>query len=162
MIAAIKGACIGGGIDIVTACDIRYCSEDAFFSVKEVDLGLTADLGTLQRLPGIVGFGNAMELALTGRRFSGQEAKEFGLVSQVFGSNEELDEGVKIIAEGIAAKSPLAVTGTKAVLLRSRESSLEQGLDYVATWNSSMLVSDDLMEAVSAHLQKRKPTFSKL
>lgn len=100
MIAAIKGACIGGGIDIVTACDIRYCSEDAFFSVKEVDLGLTADLGTLQRLPGIVGFGNAMELALTGRRFSGQEAKEFGLVSQVFGSNEELDEGVKIIAEG--------------------------------------------------------------
>jgi delta(3,5)-delta(2,4)-dienoyl-CoA isomerase len=100
VIAAIKGACIGGGIDIVTACDIRYCSEDAFFSVKEVDLGLTADLGTLQRLPGIVGFGNAMELALTGRRFSGQEAKEFGLVSQVFGSNEELDEGVKIIAEG--------------------------------------------------------------
>uniref|UniRef100_A0A6N2M898 Enoyl-CoA hydratase n=2 Tax=Salix TaxID=40685 RepID=A0A6N2M898_SALVM len=125
-------------------------------------MGLTADLGTLQRLPGIVGFGNAMELALTGRRFSGQEAKELGLVSRVFGSKEELDEGVKIIAEGIAAKSPLAVTGTKAVLLRSRDSSVEQGLDYVATWNSSMLVSDDLMEAVSAHLQKRKPTFSKL
>ncbi|KAJ6702161.1 DELTA(35)-DELTA(24)-DIENOYL-COA ISOMERASE MITOCHONDRIAL [Salix koriyanagi] len=162
VIAAIKGACIGGGIDIVTACDIRYCSKDAFFSVKEVDMGLTADLGTLQRLPGIVGFGNAMELALTGRRFSGQEAKELGLVSRVFGSKEELDEGVKIIAEGIAAKSPLAVTGTKAVLLRSRDSSVEQGLDYVATWNSSMLVSDDLMEAVSAHLQKRKPTFSKL
>ncbi|KAJ6307702.1 hypothetical protein OIU76_017488 [Salix suchowensis] len=134
VIAAIKGACIGGGIDIVTACDIRYCSKDAFFSVKEVDMGINGGLRDVTE----------------------------GLVSRVFGSKEELDEGVKIIAEGIAAKSPLAVTGTKAVLLRSRDSSVEQGLDYVATWNSSMLVSDDLMEAVSAHLQKRKPTFSKL
>ncbi|KAJ6393208.1 hypothetical protein OIU77_022643 [Salix suchowensis] len=134
VIAAITGACIGGGIDIVTACDIRYCSKDAFFSVKEVDMGINGGLRDVTE----------------------------GLVSRVFGSKEELDEGVKIIAEGIAAKSPLAVTGTKAVLLRSRDSSVEQGLDYVATWNSSMLVSDDLMEAVSAHLQKRKPTFSKL
>ncbi|XWS57594.1 hypothetical protein CRYUN_Cryun09bG0187100 [Craigia yunnanensis] len=162
VIAAIHGGCIGLGIDVVTACDIRYCTKDAFFCVKEVDLAITADIGTLQRLPGIVGFGNAMELALTGRRFSSQEAKELGLVSRVFGSNEELSEGVFTIAEGIGRKSPLAVTGTKAVLLRSRDLNLEQGLDYVATWNSSMLLSDDLTEAISAQIQKRKPVFAKL
>ncbi|PON51880.1 Crotonase superfamily [Parasponia andersonii] len=162
VIASIDGACIGGGIDIVTACDIRFCTKDAFFSVKEVDLAITADLGTLQRLPGIVGYGTAMELALTGRRFSGPEAKQLGLVSGVFGSRQEMDEGVRIVAEGIASKSPLAVIGTKAVLLRSRDLNLEQGLDYVATWNSSMLLSDDLTEAVSAQIQKRKPVFAKL
>ncbi|KAH7570544.1 hypothetical protein JRO89_XS05G0130100 [Xanthoceras sorbifolium] len=162
VIACVHGACIGGGIDIITACDIRFCTKDSFFSVKEVDLAITADLGTLQRLPAIVGFGNAMELALTGRRFSGSEAKQLGLVSRVFGSKEELDSFVRVVAEGIAAKSPLAVTGTKAVLLRSRDQTVEQGLDYVATWNSAMLISDDLTEAVSAQMQKRKAVFAKL
>ncbi|XP_041014317.1 delta(3,5)-Delta(2,4)-dienoyl-CoA isomerase, peroxisomal-like [Juglans microcarpa x Juglans regia] len=162
VVAAVHGGCIGGGVDILTACDIRFCTEDAFFSVKEVDLAITADLGTLQRLPAIVGYGNAMELALTGRRFSGLEAKELGLVSKIFSSKGEMDKEVGLLAEGIAAKSPLAVTGTKAVLQRSRDLSLEQGLDYVATWNSAMLVSDDLTEAVSAHTQKRKPVFAKL
>ncbi|KAK8507472.1 hypothetical protein V6N13_141495 [Hibiscus sabdariffa] len=162
VIAAIHGACIGLGINIVTACDIRYCSKDAFFSVKEVDVGITADLGTLQRLPGIVGFGNAMELSLTARRFSGEEAKKLGLVSQVFGSREELMKGVCTIAEGIGEKPPLAVVGTKAVLISSRDMNVEQGLDYVATWNSSMLLSDDLTQAVSAQKHKRKPSYSKL
>lgn len=162
VIVGIHGACIGGGIDIVTACDVRYSTTDAFFAVKEVDLAITADLGTLQRLPGIVGFGNAMELALTGRRFSGLEAKELGLVSRVFGSKLDLDQHIATVAEEIAAKSPLAVTGTKAVLLKTRDMSLDQGLDYVATWNSAMLFSDDLKEAISAFFQKRKPTFSKL
>lgn len=162
VIASINGACIGGAIDIITACDIRYCTENAFFSVKEVDLGLAADLGTLQRLPAIVGFGNAMELALTGRRLSGSEAKELGLVSRVFGSKDDLDGFVRRIAEEIAAKSPLAVTGTKAVLLKSRDMGVDQGLDYVATWNSSMLISEDLKEATSAFFQKRKPAFAKL
>ncbi|KAL5552543.1 hypothetical protein UlMin_039944 [Ulmus minor] len=162
VIAAVHGACIGGGVDIVTACDIRFCTKDAFFSVKEVDLAITADLGTLQRLPGIVGFGAAMELALTGRRISGSEAKQMGLVSGVFASKQELDDGVRIVAEGIASKSPLAVIGTKAVLLRTRDLNLEQGLDYVATWNSSMLLSEDLTEAISSQIQKRKPIFAKL
>ncbi|KAF4390519.1 hypothetical protein F8388_006016 [Cannabis sativa] len=162
VIASIEGACIGGGIDIVTACDIRYCTKDAYFSVKEVDLAIVADLGTLQRLPSIVGYGNAVELALTGRRFSGPEAKQLGLVSKVFNSKQELEEGVRMLAEGIASKSPLAVTGTKAVLLKSRDLNLEQGLDYVATWNSSMMLSDDLKEAISAQFQKRKPKFAKL
>ncbi|XP_038997989.1 delta(3,5)-Delta(2,4)-dienoyl-CoA isomerase, peroxisomal-like [Hibiscus syriacus] len=162
VIVAIHGACLGLGINIVTACDIRYCSKDAFFSVKEVDVGITADLGTLQRLPGIVGFGNAMELSLTARRFSGEEAKELGLVSRVFGSRKELKEGVRTIAEGIGEKPPLAVVGTKAVMIRSRDVSVEQGLDYVATWNSSMLLSDDLNQAISAYKHKRKPTYAKL
>ncbi|KAF6137955.1 hypothetical protein GIB67_041828 [Kingdonia uniflora] len=162
VVVAIHGACIGGGIDLVSACDMRYCSEDAFFSVKEVDLGLTADLGTLQRLPRIVGYGNAVELALTGRRVSGGEAKEIGLVSRVFKSKKELNDGVRAIAEGMAAKSPMAIIGTKEVLLRSRDMSVDQGLDYVATWNSSMLLSDDLTESIMAQMQKRKPVFAKL
>ncbi|KAK9117627.1 hypothetical protein Sjap_016574 [Stephania japonica] len=162
IIAAIHGGCIGGGIDLVSACDVRYCTKDAFFSVKEVDLAITADLGTLQRLPRIVGYGNAVELALTGRRFSGSEAKEMGLVSSVFESKEAMDEAVEAIAEGIAAKSPLAVVGAKEVLLRSRDMNVEQGLDYVATWNSAMLLSDDLTETVAAQVQKRKPVFAKL
>ncbi|KAM7484024.1 hypothetical protein LguiA_000033 [Lonicera macranthoides] len=162
VIAGVHGACIGGGVDIITACDIRLCTEDAFFSVKEVDLGITADLGSLQRLPSIVGYGNAMELALTARRFSGTEAKQLGLVSKVFASKAAMEEGLRALAEGIAAKSPLAVTGTKTVLLRSRDMSVDQALDYVATWNSAVLLSDDLTEAISAQRQKRKPLFAKL
>ncbi|KAJ4960400.1 hypothetical protein NE237_020310 [Protea cynaroides] len=162
VIAGIHGGCIGGGIDLVTACDIRYCTVDSFFSVKEVDLAIVADLGTLQRLPRIVGFGNAMELALTGRKFSAMEAKSLGLVSRVFDSKGAMDEFLMGIAEGMAKKSPLAVTGTKAVLLRSRDLTLDQGLDYVATLNSVLLQSSDLAEAVSAQIQKRKPVFAKL
>jgi delta(3,5)-delta(2,4)-dienoyl-CoA isomerase len=162
VIAGVHGACIGGGIDIITACDIRFCTQDAFFSVKEVDLGLAADLGSLQRLPSIVGYANSVELALTARRFSGSEAKQLGLVSQVFASKSAMDEALTAIAENIAAKPPLAVVGTKRVLLTSRDMSLDQGLDYVATWNSAVLVSDDLREAVSAQREKRKPSFAKL
>ncbi|KAK2405746.1 delta(3,5)-delta(2,4)-dienoyl-CoA isomerase, variant 2 [Trifolium repens] len=162
VIASIHGGCIGGGIDIITACDIRVCTEEAFFSVKEVDLALAADLGTLQRLPGIVGFGNAMELALTARRFSGLEAKEMGLISRVFHSKHELDEGVRDLAQAIATKSPLAIVGTKTVLLRSRDLTIDQGLDFVATLNSARLLSPDLTEAVMALRQKRNPVFSKL
>lgn len=162
VIVGVHGACIGGGIDLITACDIRFCTQDAFFSVKEVDLAITADLGTLQRLPSIVGYGNAMELALTGRRFNGTEAKEMGLVSLAYPSREALEQGIRVVAEGIAAKSPLAVVGTKAVLLKSRDLSLDQGLDYVATWNSGVLLSDDLKEAILAQGQRRKPLFAKL
>ncbi|GKB59067.1 delta(3,5)-delta(2,4)-dienoyl-CoA isomerase, peroxisomal [Tanacetum coccineum] len=96
VVAAVHGACIGGGIHIITACDIRYCCED---TVKEVDVGITVDLGTLQRLPGIIGFGNAIELELTGRVFGAEKAKGMGLVSKVFGSKEELDHGVRAIAQ---------------------------------------------------------------
>uniref|UniRef100_A0A1D1YKD7 Delta(3,5)-Delta(2,4)-dienoyl-CoA isomerase, mitochondrial n=1 Tax=Anthurium amnicola TaxID=1678845 RepID=A0A1D1YKD7_9ARAE len=162
VIAAVHGACVGGGVDIVTACDLRYCTADAFFSVKEVDVGLAADVGTLQRLPAIVGYGNASEMALTGRSVPAAEARAMGLVSAVFETREEMEKGVAAVARDVAAKSPLAVTGTKAVLLRCRDLTVDQGLDYVATWNSAMLISDDLKEAVEAQIQKRKPTFAKL
>ncbi|KAG0495644.1 hypothetical protein HPP92_000335 [Vanilla planifolia] len=162
VVAAIQGACVGGGVDLAVACDVRFCSRDAFFAVKEVDLALTADLGSLQRLPRIVGYGNATDLALTGRRISAEEAKGMGLVSRVFDSPTALEEGVDLIARGLAEKSAVAVIGTKAVLLRSRDQTVEDGLDYVATWNSAMLMSRDLVEAVAAQMEKRKPNFSKM
>ncbi|CAL4959663.1 unnamed protein product [Urochloa decumbens] len=153
VIAAVHGACVGGGVDVVAACDIRCCSRDATFVLKEVDMAIVADLGGLQRLPRIVGYGNAADLALTGRKITAMEAKEMGLVSRVFDSKKELDAGVAKIAK---------VMGTKAVLLRSRDVTVEQGLEHVATWNAAMLRSNDLKEAIRAFLEKRKPVFSKL
>ncbi|XP_065857819.1 delta(3,5)-Delta(2,4)-dienoyl-CoA isomerase, peroxisomal-like [Euphorbia lathyris] len=163
VIASIHGYCIGGAFDIISACDIRYCTQDSIFILKHIDMGFTNDMGTLQRLPAIVGYGNAMEMALTCRKVLGQEAKEIGLVSRVFESKQALDEGVTLIAEGIAAKSPIAVVGTKAVMLRSKDLTLDQGLDYVATWNAATINSSgDMVEAVRANAQKRKPDFAKL
>ncbi|XP_065858146.1 delta(3,5)-Delta(2,4)-dienoyl-CoA isomerase, peroxisomal-like [Euphorbia lathyris] len=163
VIASIHGYCVGGGIDLVTACDIRFCTHDTIFTAKQIDVGFTADMGTLQRLPAIVGYGNAMEVALTARKFSGQEAKDMGLVSRVFESKQALDEGVMRVAEGIAAKSPIAAVGTKAVMLRSKDMTVDQGLDYIATWNAATVYSSgDLMEALNAMAQKRKPIFAKL
>ncbi|XP_020087758.1 delta(3,5)-Delta(2,4)-dienoyl-CoA isomerase, peroxisomal [Ananas comosus] len=161
VVAAVQGGCVGAGVDLAAACDLRFCEEEAFFAVKEVDLALAADLGTLQRLPGIVGYGNAADLALTGRRVSAGEAKAMGLVSRVFPTRHALDEGVSDVARGLAEKSSIAVMGTKAVLVRSRDLTVEQGLDYVATWNAAMLMSPDLKEAVQAYLHKRKPLFNR-
>jgi delta(3,5)-delta(2,4)-dienoyl-CoA isomerase len=127
-----------------------------------VDVAITADLGTLQRLPKLVGYGNAMELALTARRFGGAEARSLGLVQGVMQSKEELDAHVQSIALQIAAKSPLAVTGTKTVLIKSRDMTVAQGLEYVGLWNAAMLDSEDLQEALQAQVQKRTPHFSKL
>ncbi|GJM92016.1 hypothetical protein PR202_ga08441 [Eleusine coracana subsp. coracana] len=162
VIAAVHGACVGGGVEIVAACDIRYCSKDATFVLKEVDMAIVADLGALQRLPRIIGYGNTAELSLTGRTITAMEAKEMGLVSRVFNSKQELDAGVAKIAKEIAEKSALAVMGTKTVLLRSRDVTVEQGLEHVATWNAAMLRSNDLKEAVTCFVDKRKPVFSKL
>uniref|UniRef100_A0A0E0JT02 Enoyl-CoA hydratase n=1 Tax=Oryza punctata TaxID=4537 RepID=A0A0E0JT02_ORYPU len=162
VVAAVHGACVGGGVEVVAACDIRCCSKDATFVLKEVDMAIVADLGALQRLPRIVGYGNAADLALTGRKITAMEAKEMGLVSRVFNSKQELDAGVAKIAKEISEKSAWAVMGTKAVLLRSRDITVEQGLEHVATWNASMLRSNDLEEAIKAFLGKRKPVFSKL
>lgn len=162
VIAAVHGACVGGGVELVAACDIRCCSKDATFVLKEVDMAIVADLGALQRLPRIVGYGNAADLALTGRRITALEAKEMGLVTRVFDSKQELDAGVAKIAKEISEKSAWAVMGTKAVLLRSRDITVEQGLEHVATWNAGMMKSNDLMEAIKAFVEKRKPVFSKL
>ena len=159
VIAAIHGACIGGGIDLVTCCDMRYASAEAFFSVKEVDVGLVADVGTLQRLPRLVPDGIARELAYTGRRFDAAEAKEIGLVNRVFDSADSLRAGVAQVAATIAAKSPLAIRGIKEIILYARDHSVADGLNYVATWNAAMLVSADLDEATSAGVEKRPAKF---
>ncbi|PKC02113.1 ClpP/crotonase [Rhizophagus irregularis] len=163
VIAAIHNGCIGAGVDLITACDIRYCSKDAFFSVKEVDLGLAADVGTLQRLPKIVGNNSLIrELCLTGRNFSSTEALNIGLVNKVLSTKEEaLTEALKT-ANIIASKSPIAILSTKHLLNFSRDHSVAEGLAYTAAWNGAMLNSSDLMEAVDATMGRRKPKFSKL
>lgn len=159
VLAAIHGACIGGGIDLITCCDMRYAAAEAYFSVKEIDVGMTADVGTLQRLPKLVPDGIARELAYTGRRFDAAEAREIGLVNRVFDSAESLREGVAEIAAAIACKSPLSVRGIKEMFVYSRDHSVADGLNYVATWNAAMLMSEDLGEAVTAAIEKRPARF---
>ena len=160
VIAAIHGACIGGGIDMIGACDLRYCTVDARFSIKEVDLAVTADVGTLQRLRHVVGLARLTELAYTGETFDGRKAKAIDLVGEAYETREELMTQVEQLALRIAAKSPITVRGIKHNLLYSRDHSVQEGLEMVAAWNTSMLVSDDLTEAVSAHLQKREAKFA--
>ncbi|MEM9848203.1 MAG: crotonase/enoyl-CoA hydratase family protein [Bacteroidota bacterium] len=159
VIAAIHGGCIGGGVDIVAACDIRYCTDDAYFTIKEVDMGMVADLGTLQRLPKIIPFGLASELAYTGRKMKGAEAKSCGLVNQTYDDQAQMLVGVKSIAATIAAKSPLAIRGTKEVLQYARDHSVQEGLQHIQLWNAAMFLSSDLMEAFQAGLEKRTPEF---
>lgn len=160
VIACVQGACYGAGIDMITACDVRIAQRGVRFCVKEVDLGITADVGTLQRLTPIVGHGRAMELALTAREFGDEEAMRIGLVTEV--SDDAFGRGVEL-ATALAKKSPLALRGTKRVLLKMRsEPDVERGLDYVATHNAAVLMSDDLKEAVKARFERREPVFSKL
>lgn len=160
VIAAVHGVCFGGGVDLITACDIRHASKDASFSVKEVDLGIVADVGTLQRLPHLVGQGRARELALTGRTFSAEDAAAMGLVTQLAGDSDGLLEGAREHARLIAGKSPLAVRGIKQVMNFSRDHSVADSLEYVATWNAGMLLSADMEIAMKARLAKKTPSFS--
>jgi enoyl-CoA hydratase/carnithine racemase len=159
VLAAIHGACVGGGIDLITCADMRYCSADAYFTIKEIDIGMTADVGTLQRLPRLIGEGMARELAYTGRKVDGAEAREMRLVNQVFDSREALEAGVRAIAATIAAKSPLSIRGTKEMITYARDHTVADGLNYIATWNAAMLMSHDLQEAMSANAAKRPPAF---
>ena len=159
VIAAIQGACIGAGVDLVTCCDMRYGAADAQFSVREIDVGMVADVGTLQRLPRLVPDGVARELAFSGRTLDAGEAQEIGLINREFETHEALQEGVKKIARSIAGKSPLAVRGTKEMLNYGRDHSVADGLNYVATWNAAMLMSADLSEAMGALREKRVPKF---
>jgi enoyl-CoA hydratase len=159
VIAAVNGPCVGGGIDLITACDMRYAADDAWFSVKEVDMGLAADVGTLQRLPKIVGEGMARELAYTARKVTAAEAEAMQLINRRFPTVDALNDGVLAIAAGIAAKSPLAIRGTKEMITYVRDHSVADGLNYIATWNAAMLLSDDLTEAMTAFFEKRPATF---
>lgn len=159
VIAAITGGCIGAGVDIVSACDMRYATHEAYFSIKEIDMGMVADLGTLQRLPKIIPDGIAREMAFTGRQVFGEEAKSIGLVNKSFENNDILFENVTAIAKTIAGKSPVSVRGTKHILNHSRDHSVADGLAYMATWNAAMLLSEDLDEAFQAQSGKRLPNF---
>jgi enoyl-CoA hydratase len=159
VLAAIHGACIGGGIDLISCADMRYCSSDAYFSIKEIDIGMVADVGTLQRLPKLIGDGMARELAYTGRKVDANEAREMGLVNRVFDSREALSAGVLEIATAIAAKSPLSIRGTKEMMNYARDHTVADGLNYVATWNAAMLMSDDLQKAMMAGMSKQTPEF---
>lgn len=159
VIAAVQRACIGGGINIVSACDMRYCTDDAFFSIKEVDLGIVCDLGALQRMPTFMNGSTVAEMAYTGRSIDGNEAKATGLVAETYDSKEAMMASVKSLAETIAAKPPSIIRGIKSTLLQSRDLTVAEGLDAIATHNSKNLFSDDLAEAMRAYLSKSKPTF---
>ncbi len=159
VIAAIQGACIGGGIDLITACDIRLASENAYFSIEEINIGMTADVGTLQRLPKLIPPGIVSELALTGRRFSAQEAAGWGMINAVPGDTEALLAFAQDMAKTIASKSPLAVAGTKVSLTYARDHSVDEGLEQIASWNGGMLRPEDLMGAMQARMAKKEAVF---
>ena len=159
VIAAIHGYCIGGGVDVVSACDIRVASADAVFSVRETKVAIVADLGSLQRLPRIIGHGHVAELAFTGKDITAARAQEIGLVNDVFADADAVVAGALSMASEIAGNSPLAVEGTKAVLTAGEGRSVAEGLDYVAAWNAGFLQSDDLVEAMTAFMAKRPPEF---
>jgi len=150
---------LGGGVDIIAACDMRYATEDAYFAIKEIDYGFVADLGTLQRLPKIISPGMTAELAYTGRKLYGAEATTIGLTNRTFESKEAMMEDVMKIAENIASRSPLSIRGTKEMLLYARDHSVDDALNYMASWNASMLMSNDLMTAFSASMAKQVPEF---
>jgi enoyl-CoA hydratase len=162
VIAAIHGACIGGGIDMITACDIRIASADAYFAIEEINIGMAADVGTLQRLPKLIAPSVAAELCYTGRRFDAQEAKQIGLVSSLHTDAAAVREAALDLARQIAARSPLAISGIKRNLTYSRDHSVADGLDYMATWNGGMLRATDLMEAIQARMAKREALFADL
>jgi enoyl-CoA hydratase len=160
VIAAVHGYCLGGGIDLITACDVRLASADAIFSIRETKIAIVADVGTLQRLPGIVGEGHVAELAFTGKDITAARAREIGLVNDVYPDAAGVVAAARAMAEEIAANSPLAVQGTKAILQARRTRTIAEGLDYVSLWNAAFLQSNDLMEAMAAFAEKRRPRFT--
>jgi len=166
VIGCVHNACVGAGVDLITAADVRLCTKDAWFCVKEVDMGLAADVGTLQRLPKVIGSQSLVnDLCLTARKMESGEAERCGLVSTVFLSREEMMAGALAMAANIASKSPVAVQGTKVNLVYSREHTVEEGLERIATYNMTMLQSEDLMKAAMAAMDKdsdEPPVFAKL
>ena len=162
VIVAIQGGCIGGAVDMVTACDIRLATAKAFFCIQEINIGMAADVGTLQRLPRLIPDSKMRELAYTGRRMYADEAKSSGLVSETYDSQEDMLAAAKELAEQIASKSPIAIHGLKAVMNYSRDHTIEDSLEYNALWSGAMLSQEDMTEAISAFLEKREATFKKL
>jgi enoyl-CoA hydratase len=159
VIAAIAGPCIGGGVDLISACDVRLASRDARFSVREVKVAIVADLGSLQRLPRIIGQGHARELALTGKDIDATRAERIGLVNDVYPDEAALLEAARAMAREIVENPPLVVQGIKQVMTHSDERAVLEAERYNAVWNAAFLASNDLVEAMQAFMEKRPPRF---
>jgi enoyl-CoA hydratase len=162
VIAAIQGGCIGAGVDMTSACDIRYATSDAFFQIAEINIGMTADVGTFPRLCKLIPEGWVRELAYAGRRLPAAKAKEIGLVNDVFATQDEMLGHVMELAREIAAKAPVAVAGSKRMINYARDHSIADGLDYIATWQAGMFSPPHMMEAFAAKAQKRDANFPDL
>lgn len=159
VIAAVNGWCVGGGLDLIAACDIRLCSADAKFSLREAKVAMVADIGSLQRLPRIIGEGYTRELAFTAKDIDANRAKDIGLVNEVYPTPEALLSAARAMAREIAANPPLVVQGVKRVMNECAGKTVEEGLRYVALWNSAFLQSHDLAEAMAAFIERRPPQF---
>ncbi|HEX8570971.1 MAG TPA: crotonase/enoyl-CoA hydratase family protein [Caulobacteraceae bacterium] len=159
VLAAVQGACVGAGVDLIAACDMRYASANAFFQVQEINLGMVADVGTFPRLCRLIPDGKVRELAYTGRRLRAEAALQLGLVNAVYDTPEALLEGVTAIAREIAGKSPLAVSGSKRMINYAREHATADALDYVATWNAAMFSPEHMAEAFRAQQEKRAAAY---
>lgn len=162
VLAAIQGGCIGGGVDMICAADMRYATADAFFCIQEINIGMTADVGTLQRLPKLIPEGVVREYAYTGRRMPAARAYELGFVNAVYDDHASMLDGVLDTAREIASKSPLAVWGSKEMINYARDHSVADGLDHIATWQAGMFHSADMIEAFTAKAERRDPVFDDL
>ena len=162
VLAAIQGGCIGGGVDLVTACDIRYATDDAFLTIFETNIGMTADVGTFPRLVKLIPEGHVREMAYTGRRVTALEAKAMGLINEVYDDQAQMIEAVLSIAADIASKAPMAVYGCKKMITYARDHSTADGLDYIAIWNASHFKIEEIQEAMIANKEQRPGEFVSL
>ena len=162
VVTAVQGGCIGGGIDLITAADIRICTKDAFFLIEEINVGLAADIGTIQRLPKIIPAGIAREWTMLGEKVSADRAKEVGLVSSLHDNHEEMMKSAFEIAEKLASKTPLAMWVTKETLNYSRDHTVKESLENVALWNAATLHKEDVMSTMMSKMQKKKPEYRNL
>ncbi len=162
VLVAIQGGCIGGGVDLITAADMRYATKDAFVTIYETKIGMTADVGTFPRIVKLIPEGIVRELAYTGRRMAADEAANIGLINRVFDDHKAMLDGVMEIAREIAANAPLAVHGCKRAITYARDHTTQEGLDWIGLWNASMLHNDEIMEAMQARAEKRPGDFAEL
>ena len=162
VIACIQGGCIGGGVDLISACDIRYATREAFICIQELNIAMTADVGTFPRLCKLMPEGWVRQLAYTGERLPAERAFQLGLINEVFDTQDQMLEHAKKIAGEIASRNPLAVTGSKVMINYARDHSTADCLDYIGVWNAAMLAGPHMREAFAARAEKRDPEFPDL